>query len=96
MSQDILIGFFFDGKDSDSIADKQLEFLLVAMGVQPQFQGKGPAQAHLGLPPILKGHFDRRIFILAETLKDHGLEEKEIKAWISFEKAFENVVVTKT
>src|SRR5206468_2461996 len=32
MSKDVLIGFYFDGKDIDAIADKQMEFLMRPMG----------------------------------------------------------------
>ena len=95
MSQDLMIGFFFQDKDIQAIADKQTEFLLVAMGISPKFIGRSPSQAHLGLPPILPGHFDRRLVILKETLKDHGLSPDDIQIWIEFEEAFRNVVVSK-
>ena len=94
MSEDILIGYFFTGKDLHAIAEKQLEFLLVAMGIKSQYTGKSPSSAHLELPPILKGHFDRRLVILKETLKDYGLPEDLIKNWIEFENAFRNVIIS--
>lgn len=92
MSKDTLIGFFFDGKDPEIIASKQQEFLLFAMGKRKSYQGKSATHAHLELPPILKGHFDRRLVILRETLKDHQLTEEDIEAWIDFENAFRQVV----
>ncbi len=92
MSEDILIGYFFTGKDTNSIADKQQEFLMFAMGAKSTYEGKSPTSAHLDLPPILAGHFDRRLVILRETLKDHGLSDKDIRTWIEFEAAFRNVV----
>jgi truncated hemoglobin YjbI len=95
MAKDLLIGFFFDNKDPKSIADQQLEFLLVAMGVRRTYQGKTPAKAHAALPPILKGHFDRRLILLAETLKDHGLTDSEIRTWVQFENAFADVIIQK-
>ncbi len=88
MSQDILIGFFFDGKDLSKIARMQKEFLMRAMGARPHYAGKPPAQAHDELAPILKGHFDRRLRILEATLRDHGLSEDDIRIWIRFEEAF--------
>ncbi|MBI2712021.1 MAG: group 1 truncated hemoglobin [Bdellovibrio sp.] len=94
MSNDILIGFFFTGKDLDSIAEKQMEFLMVAMGIRSKFTGKNPSQAHLTLPPILSGHFDRRLVLLRETLAQNGLSETDIQVWIDFEEAFRAVVVS--
>lgn len=94
MSGDILIGFFFDGKDTDLIADRQKEFLMRAMGALPTYSGKAPAQAHDAIAPILKGHFDRRLRILEETLRAHGLSEEDIRTWISFEGAFREGIVS--
>ena len=95
MSLDLMIGFFFQDKNIEAIADKQTEFLLVAMGISPKFTGRSPSQAHLSLPPILPGHFDRRLVILKETLNDHGLSAEDIEVWLNFEEAFRDVVVSK-
>ncbi len=95
MSGDILIGFFFDGKDTDRIAARQQKFLLKAMGVSKTYTGKTPARAHAKMPPILAGHFDRRIHLLRETLKDHGLAEEDIRIWIAFERAFRDAIIGK-
>lgn len=94
MSRDSLIGFFFDGKDLVQIARMQKVFLMRAMGATPSYSGKPPAQAHRKLAPILPGHFDRRLRILEETLRDHGLGDREIAAWIAFESAFRDAVVS--
>jgi truncated hemoglobin YjbI len=93
MSKDILIGFFFDGKDLKRIAERQAAFLSKAMGATPSYTGKAPAQAHEELAPILRGHFDRRLQILEETLRDHGLGAEDIRTWISFEDAFREGIV---
>ena len=93
MSEDVLIGYFFTGKDTQTVADRQLEFLLVAMGVKTEYRGKIPTHAHLELPPIYTGHFDRRLVILKQTLSDEGLSEDEIQIWIEFEEAFREVIV---
>ena len=93
MSQDILIGFFFDGKDLKQIAHTQAMFLLRAMGVTPSYSGKAPAQAHEKLPPILAGHFDRRLRLLEEVLKEEGLNHHDIKTWVAFESAFRASIV---
>lgn len=92
MSKDVLIGFFFTGKDLAPIADQQADFLLFASGLKNEYQGKLPTFAHIQLPPILQGHFDRRLVILKETLREHGIADKDIRTWIEFENAFRNVV----
>jgi truncated hemoglobin YjbI len=93
MSKDILIGYFFSGKDILHIAHQQMGFLLQAMGASQTYTGNSPTQAHGNLPPILAGHFDRRIVLLSETLRDHGLSEADSKIWINFEKAFRKAIV---
>lgn len=93
MSRDLMIGFFFKDFDPDAIAMKQFELLWVASGFQPVFMGKSAYQAHLELPPILTGHFDRRLQILRETLEHHSLTPEEVSTWVEFENAFRGVVV---
>jgi truncated hemoglobin YjbI len=95
MSKDILIGYFFSGKDVDLIAEKQMNFLLVAMGTRSTYEGKSPTSAHLELPPILSGHFDRRLTLLRQTLIKYEVDPKDIQIWIDFENAFREVVTQK-
>lgn len=95
MAGDTMLGFFFAGKDTDAIADRQSEFLLRAMGERPSYVGKPPAEAHEALPPILSGHFDRRLVLLRETLAQHGLAPEQIDVWVRFEEAFRDAIVAK-
>ena len=94
MEKDILVGFFFHGKDVRAIALRQKEFLLRAFGAAPSYSGKPPAQAHEQLAPILSGHFDRRLQLLEETLRDHGLAAEDIRSWVGFENAFRGQIVS--
>ena len=93
MEKDAMIGFFFTGRNLVSIADKQTEFLMRAMGVLSSYNGKPPAAAHQDLPPILTGHFDRRLKILESVLKQNGLNQRQIETWIGFENAFREAVI---
>ncbi len=92
-SQDILIAFFFDGKDIKKIAQKQREFLLRATGITQHYSGKSPGMAHLALAPILSGHFDRRLRLLESTLQDFGLSPLEVQNWIRFEEVFRPIIL---
>jgi truncated hemoglobin YjbI len=94
MSTDLMLGFFFAGHDIHSIADRQSEFLLRAMGVRKSFSGKAPAEAHGRLPPILPGHFDRRAIILADVLREQAIPAELARAWLDFEAAFRDAIVT--
>jgi truncated hemoglobin YjbI len=93
MSKDIMIGFFFTGKSPEEIAEHQFHFLMRAMGASASYEGRSPVQAHADLPPILSGHFDRRLQILQETLTDFNLDANSIQIWLEFENSFRDVLV---
>ena len=93
LSGDLLVGFFFTGKDLGQIAKMQAAFLLKAMGVRPTYPGKLPTDAHKAIPPILKGHFDRRLIVLREVLNEQELAPEFVEVWIEFEEAFRTNVV---
>ena len=96
MQKDILIGFFFNGHDLLHISEMQGKFLLMAAGLNSSYEGKGPSTAHTSLPPILSGHFDRRLIILKETLRKHSLTAKQVETWLRFEESFRAVVVARS
>jgi truncated hemoglobin YjbI len=93
MSKDLMIGFFFEKHDLKHISTMQGKFLLMAAGLVKTFDGKGPSTAHTALPPILSGHFDRRLVLLRETLCARGLNEAQVETWIRFEESFRAMVV---
>jgi truncated hemoglobin YjbI len=93
MSKDTMLGFFFAGRDLVRIAENQGDFLLRALGERPSYSGKAPADAHTELPPILRGHFDRRLVLLRETLTAAGLPAAQIDTWVRFEDAFRDAIV---
>jgi hemoglobin len=96
MSRDNWIGFFFDGKDIAKIAHQQKNFLMQAMGVNKNYKGKTPSRAHDKMPPILVGHFDRRMVLLKQTLQDHGLQAKDIQTWLNFENTFREAILDRS
>lgn len=92
MADDVMIGFFFSGRDPDTIADRQSLFVLHSAGLIQSPPEHGPATAHRNLAPILKGHFDRRVRILREVLQDAGVSGGDIETWVGFEESFRKVV----
>jgi hemoglobin len=95
MAADPMLNHFFIGKNLESVAHKQTEFLLKSMGAPRVYLGRPPARAHDDLPPILEGHFKRRIVLLRSLLEERGLPRPVIDAWINFEQAFYSVIVKK-
>jgi truncated hemoglobin YjbI len=89
---DPMVGFFFAGRDLGRIVDGQLAFLLWAFGAVPQLRAKHPRDAHGALPPILRGHFDRRLVILRETLEREGLAAEDVEAWLRVERSMRRQV----
>ncbi len=93
MAKDLLIGFFFEGRDLEQISESQSAFLFRAMGLRPSYSGLAPADAHRNLPPILAGHFDRRLLLLDTHLTIEGLSASQRALWIGFENAFRESIV---
>lgn len=93
MSKDVLIGYFFEGKDLAKIAENQKNFLMRSWGLMASYHGKPPVQAHEKLPAILSGHFDRRLTLLRQILKEHGLSSRSTELWIAFETSFRKQIV---
>lgn len=91
--RDVMIGFFFSGKDLNHIAAQQQAFVERAIGLRASYTGKAPSTAHIGLPPILPGFFDRRLVLLRETLNEFGISGEHQDAWIEFENAFRDAIV---
>lgn len=98
LSTDLLVGFYFDNKDLKHIAQQQYRFLLKAFGEVDSelgvYQGPSPAKSHEKLAPILSGHFDRRLRVLEQILRQYQLSTKQIQTWIQFEESFRDGIVT--
>jgi truncated hemoglobin YjbI len=93
LSTDVMVGYFFDGKDLAAIAQQQSAFLWKVGGLSKSYLGKAPATAHLALPPIWAGHFDRRLLILKDLLEKKGLSLEEIHTWIEVENTFRASII---
>ncbi len=92
LAMDPMVGFFFAGHDLDRVIDGQVGFLLKAFGESRAFTGRHPSIAHRELAPILRGHFDRRLVLLEETLIEEGVDEEDRKLWLGVERSMRSVV----
>ena len=78
---DVMIGFLFEGKDRRRLIDKETELAAKFLGGDVRYTGKAMREAHANLP-IFGGHFERRLQILRETLRDHGVDPEVQQAWL--------------
>lgn len=88
---DVMIGFFFEGKDRRRLVEKELELALVMFGGGGGDRGAGDdAVRYTGRPlreahaahRIMGGHFARRTQILADTMRDHGMGDAHVRRWL--------------
>jgi len=79
---DVMIGFFFKGKDKARLVEKELEFALRLLGAGTAYTGRPIDEAHAA-HRIFGGQFARRTQILRETMADHGLPEAVRTAWLA-------------
>ncbi|MFN7975298.1 MAG: group 1 truncated hemoglobin [Acidobacteriota bacterium] len=80
--EDVMIGFFFRGKDKARLVEKEWELTARLLGAPVSYTGRVLREAHAS-SPIMGGHFDRRLQILKETLRDHDVPAAVAEAWIS-------------
>lgn len=78
---DVMIGFLFAGKDRATLAAREYEFTARLLGDDVEYTGRTIPEAHKR-SPILGGHFERRLQILRDTLRDHAVDPAVQAAWI--------------
>jgi hemoglobin len=78
---DVMIGFLFQGKDQATLAAREWEFTARLLGDDVAYTGRSIQEAH-ARSPILGGHFERRLQILRDTLRDHAVDPEVQGAWI--------------
>jgi hemoglobin len=78
---DVMIGFLFEGKDRQRLIDREYEFTAGFLGADVKYTGRPMRVAH-AQSPIFGGHFERRLQILRETMRDHGVDAEVEQAWI--------------
>jgi hemoglobin len=78
---DLMIGFLFEGKDRQHLIDREYEFTANLLGGDVKYTGRAMRTAH-AKSPIFGGHFERRLQILRETLRDNAVDPDVQKVWI--------------
>jgi len=79
---DVMIGFMFEGKDRARLIEMEFQLAASMLGAPDiKYTGKPIREAHQHTP-IFGGHFERRLQILKETLRDHGVDPDVQRVWI--------------
>jgi hemoglobin len=78
---DTMIGFLFANADKARIKEKEYELAASLLGADVAYTGRGLPEAHRK-HPILGGHFERRLQILRDTLRDHGVPQEVRQSWL--------------
>jgi hemoglobin len=78
---DVMIGFLFEGKNRQHLIDREVEFTAGFLGGDMKYTGRPMRTAHAA-SPIFGGHFERRLQILRETLRDNAVDPDVQQVWI--------------
>ena len=89
---DMIIGFFFDGKDLEKIIRHETELACLQLGGPSVYTGRSLQAAHKPLK-INRGQFRRRLAILRTTLREEGVSEAIVERWVDLNQADEHHVV---
>lgn len=89
---DVMIGFMFEGKDRARLIDKEWELAAVMLGAPgAKYTGRPMRTAH-AQSPIFGGHFERRLQILRETMRDHAVDSEVQRVWIEHTQALRDQI----
>ena len=89
---DPMIGFLFEGKDKEQLIEHQVWFTARFLGGPSRYEGRSLPDAHAALP-LLKGHFDRRHFILKEVLEEHHVPKAVKDEWLRVDQSLKTAVI---
>jgi hemoglobin len=78
---DVMIGFLFAGKDRQHLIEREWEFTAHLLGADVAYTGRPMRAAH-ARSPIFGGHFERRLQILRNVLRDHQVDPEVATVWI--------------
>jgi truncated hemoglobin YjbI len=78
---DMMIGFFFRSIDKERLKRLETQFAASHLGGPAQYEGRPLDVAHAP-HPIMGGQFNRRLRILDQTLRDHGVSDEIREQWL--------------
>jgi hemoglobin len=90
--EDVMIGFMFRGKDRQHLIDREYELTAALLGAPGiTYRGRPMRVAH-AQHTIFGGQFERRLQILRDTLRDHGVDPDVQRVWIDHQLALRSQI----
>jgi hemoglobin len=90
---DFIIGFMFEDKDRERIVRHEVELASAHLGGPHRYGGRNLGEVHQPLR-INKGHFRRRLAIVAHVLREKGVPDDIVERWIAHDQRLESVITT--
>lgn len=90
---DVMIGFLFQGKNKQTLIDREYEFTANLLGGDVKYTGRSMRTAHAN-SPIFGGHFERRLQILREAMRDHAVDAEVQQVWLDHSYALRDQITT--
>ncbi len=84
---DVMIGFMFQGRDRAHLIEREWELVAALLGAPGVTYTGRPMKAAHAQHTIFGGHFERRLQILRETMRDHAVDPAVQQAWIDHTQA---------
>ena len=89
---DVMIGFMFRGKDRQHLIDREYELTAALLGAPGVTYTGRPLRIAHAAHTIFGGQFERRLQILRETLRDHGVHPDVQTAWLDHQLALRSQI----
>ena len=89
---DVMIGFMFQGKDRQHLIDREYELTAALLGAPDVTYTGRPMRVAHAQHTIFGGQFERRLQILRDTLRDHGVDPDVEQAWIDHQLALRDQI----
>jgi hemoglobin len=80
--RDVMIGFMFQGKDRAHLIAREWELAAALLGAPGVTYTGRPMRTVHAQHTIFGGHFERRVQLLRETLRDHTVDPAVQEAWL--------------
>jgi hemoglobin len=89
---DVMIGFMFQGKDRAHLIEREWELVAALLGAPGVTYTGRPMRAAHAQHTIFGGHFERRLQVLRETLRDHAVDPEVQQTWIEHTLSLRNQI----
>lgn len=93
---DVMIGFMFRGKDKQHLIDREYELAAALLGAPGVTYTGRPMRVAHAQHTIFGGHFERRLQIMRETMRDHAVDPGVQQAWLEHQLALRSQITRDT